>query len=446
MTRRFLALPLAVAVSLLVALSGCGGSSSSPSEPTTPSAGGACSTLGQVQFVRDTLRDIYLWYQQLPDPDPAGFGSPEAYLDAVRYRPIDTSYSYITTQEASDAFFSASQFIGVGVSYRAVSSTELRVAQVFDGSPAAEVGMARGDYIEAINGRATADLLLTGDIGSIFGPDQEGVEVTMAWRPPGGDQQQAAMAKRRVTIPTVSATATYDVGGLRVGYIFFRNFVTPSVEALDTAFDQLLAEGATHLILDLRYNGGGFVSVAQHLGSLIGGSALTGNVLVNFAHNDKNTDRNEAVRFEDKPNALEAPQLVAITTGSSASASELIINGLRPFMNVTVVGSRTFGKPVGQYNFDFCEKVLFPVAFVGENALGEADYFDGIAADCAAPDDLDHALADTREASLAEALNFLRTGRCSAVAAGQAKVQARMRVELPDPYAGNGWRQLVGAN
>ncbi len=136
MTRRRFALPLALTVSLSVALSGCGGDSSSPTEPMTPSADGECSTLGQVEFVRTTLQDIYLWYTQLPDPDPAGFNSPEAYLDAVRYRPIDTSYSYIASKAASDAFFSDSQFIGIGVSYRQTAASELRVAQTFPGSPA----------------------------------------------------------------------------------------------------------------------------------------------------------------------------------------------------------------------------------------------------------------------------------------------------------------------
>ena len=140
-------------------------------------------------------------------------------------------------------------------------------------------------------------------------------------------------------------------------------------------------------------------------------------------------------------NAKNLDEIVA-----AAEGCELIINGLRPFMNVTVVGARTFGKPVGQYNFDFCEKVLYPVAFVGENAAGEGDYFDGIPADCAAPDDLDHAIADTREASLAEALAFLRTGRCSGSSSAEAEVQAKERVELPEPYAGDAWRQLLGAH
>ena len=136
---------------------------------------------------------------------------------------------------------------------------------------------------------------------------------------------------------------------------------------------------------------------------------------------------------------------MVITTGGSASASELIINSLRPFMNVTVVGDRTFGKPVGQYGFDFCDKTLFPVAFATENALAQADYFDGIPADCAAADDLDHQIADPGEGSLAEALYYLRRGRCSGRASTEAEVQARRRMVLPRPYEGDPWRQLLGA-
>ncbi len=163
-----------------------------------------------------------------------------------------------------------------------------------------------------------------------------------------------------------------------------------------------------------------------------------------FTHNDKQSSRNVAYRFEAKPQALAVSRLVVITTRGSASASEAIINGLRPYMDVKVVGDTTYGKPVGQYGFDFCEKVLYPVAFLVTNARGEADYFGGIPADCAAADDVDHALADPREASLAEALYVVRNGRCSGTAAAQAEVQARFRErvrEIPQ----DGWRQTLNA-
>jgi hypothetical protein len=184
--------------------------------------------------------------------------------------------------------------------------------------------------------------------------------------------------------------------------------------------------------------------VAQHLGGLIGGPPLVGRVFVQFVHNDKNTSRNSALRFESLAPALGVPRLVVIATRASASASEAMVNGLRPYMDVKVVGDTTYGKPVGQYGFDFCDKVLYPVSFLVTNARGEADYFGGIPADCAAADDLDHPLASASEASLAEAVYVLRNGRCSATAAAQADVQARFRARVPE-LPRDGWRRLLNA-
>ena len=120
-----------------------------------------------------------------------------------------------------------------------------------------------------------------------------------------------------------------------------------------------------------------------------------------------------------------------ITTRSSASASELIINALRPYMPVTVVGDTTYGKPVGQYSFNFCDKVLVPVSFSLKNVNNEGDFFNGIAADCAAPDDITHQLGDPAEASYAEALTVIRTGACSARAEGAARTLRFGRVVAP---------------
>ena len=108
----------------------------------------SCSGAGQNLFVRDTLQELYLWYRELPAVDPARFDSPEAYLEAVRYRPLDTSFSYITSRAANDAFYSDSQYIGLGLS-TSLSGSEMRVLQVFADSPAAEAGLARGARIDA---------------------------------------------------------------------------------------------------------------------------------------------------------------------------------------------------------------------------------------------------------------------------------------------------------
>jgi C-terminal processing protease CtpA/Prc len=414
---------------------------------TPATAAADCSTLGQVTSVRTTLRDIYYWYQQLPDPSPASFSSPEAYLEAVRYKPIDTTYSYVANKAESDAFFSDSQFIGIGFSSRQTGAAEVRIAQVFPNSPASDAGLARGDYLLAVNGKAIGDLIRTGEIDTVFGANQVGVTATLSWRTHDGAERQAQVTKRIVTIPTVSQTAVFDVPrGPRVGYVHLRNFVTPSTEALNTAFTALGQAGVNELILDLRYNGGGLVSVAQHLGGLIGGAATNGQVFIQFIHNDKNSAKNSTLRFPAPAAMLGVPRLFVITTRGSASASEAVINGLRPFMTVTLIGDTTYGKPVGQYGYDFCDKTLFPVAFEGKNARNEGGYFSGIPADCAATDDLDHPLGDASEASVAEALGFIRTGGCGAGSASVARALARREELIGRGLPRDGWRQLVNAN
>ena len=314
----------------------------SPTTPTSSATSGSasCTTPGQCSFVRDALQQYYYWYRELPNPDPAGFGSPEAYLDSVRYRTLDSSFSYITSKASSDAFFSESQFIGFGLSYKRTGDLELRLTQTFPGSPAAEAGLDRGHYLVSVNGKPVADLVRTGEIATVFGPETVGVTAEIVWRAPGGPERRATLTKRLVTIPTVSQTSVVNSGGTRVGYIHFRNFVQPSVEALNGAFQQLRDQGATELVLDVRYNGGGLVSVAQHLGGLIAGAPLVGQVFVQFTHNDKQTSRNTSYRFETKPQALGVSRLVVIATPASASASEAMINGLRP-----VHGRQGRGRP-----------------------------------------------------------------------------------------------------
>src|SRR5690606_22030988 len=194
--------------------------------------------------------------------------------------------------------------------------------------------------------------------------------------------------------------------------------------------------------LDLRYNGGGLVNVAVHLASLIGGALTAGQPFATYAHNDRNEFRNETLRFE----SLESPplaldRLIVITTRSSASASELVINALRPFMPVVTIGDATYGKPVGQYMIEFCDKVLAPVSFSLRNANDEGDYFGGFLPTCTAADDIGRDLGDTAEASLAEAFHFLRTGECSMVQPPAARAQ-----RMPDgPLRATGWQAVVNA-
>jgi C-terminal processing protease CtpA/Prc len=322
-----------------------------------------------------------------------------------------------------------------------VPPDRIRVAQVFPDSPASEGGLSRGDTLLAVDGRGVGDLIAAGAVDAAFGPGEEGVTRRVRYRTMSGEEREVEMTKRLVTIPTVTLTRVYDVGGRRVGYVFFRNFVRPSIAALSGAFAELARERATELVLDLRYNGGGLVNVAQHLGGLIGGRRTAGQLFAEFAHNDKNAHRNQRLTFPTVSGDLSLERLVVITTGASASASELIINALRPFIPVIVIGDNTYGKPVGQYSFNFCQKVLHPVAFSLKNARGESDFYDGFPPDCAAADDLDHQIGDPAEASLDQALTFVATGACRPTAEASRRRPARERM----PHRSTGWQQLVGA-
>jgi C-terminal processing protease CtpA/Prc len=400
----------------------------------------SCAITGKNLYVRDVMTDLYLWYAQMPNVDPTTYASPEAYLDAVRYRTLDSTFSYITSRAANEAFYSDSQFIGFGLS-TSLNDVEMRVTQVFPESPASEAGLSRGDRIVEIGGRPVSALIATGEIGAAFGASEVGVESDIVFVNGAGARRAAHMVKRLVTIPTVSLTRVYETGGRRVGYIFFRNFVEPSYAALDDAFAALSDARVNELVLDLRYNGGGLVNVAQYLASYIGGVRTDGQLFAEYFHNNKNTFRNRILRFENKPRALTLDRLIVVTTRASASASELVINALRPFMPVVVIGGTTYGKPVGQYGIEFCDKLLAAVAFALRNADGQGDFFDGFAPDCTAPDDADHQLGDPEEGSLKEALTFATTGACSARTLTQPQ---RVAGQLRAPRA-LGWQSLVNA-
>jgi carboxyl-terminal processing protease len=402
----------------------------------------SCTTTSQNLWVRDQLNTFYYWYQNLtPGVNPASFTSPEAYLEAVRYRPIDNYYSFITSAAASDAFYSDSQVIKYGFT-QFVGANDILVLQVWPESGAAEAGLARGDRIVSVNGTSVATHVANGTLSSAFGPDVVGQQATIVFDKPSGERKSAQMTKRVVTIPTVSVTRVFELEGRRVGYVMFNNFVQPSTAALNDAFAALKTAGVTELVLDLRYNGGGLVDVAQHLASLIGGTRTTGQVAFNYVHNDKiGPVYNKVTRFTSPENALNVQRLVAITTRSSASASELVINALRPFIPVTIVGDTTYGKPVGQYGLRFCDKILYPVAFSIKNANLEGDYFDGLPADCPAADDATHQLGDAEEGSLAEALTVIRTGACTPRTAQEIRAM-RLRPSMPRLA---GWDSLVNA-
>lgn len=428
----------------MVLLAGCHDPLNSPDISSVSTEVGGCSVTAQNQDILAIMQSWYYWNQYLPtNVNPAAYSDSNAFLDALLYKPLDR-FSFITTQAANQSFYGAGQYVGVGISEAVVNGNQLQLTNVYPGSPAAGVGFVRGGYILAINGVPVANLIANNQLGNAFGPADIGAAVTLEYQAPAGGTQTVTLIKTLVTQPNVALVQTFDAGGRTVGYFFFQNFINPSFNDLGQAFAQLRAAGATELVIDERYNGGGLLSVAQYLGSLIVGNADAGQTFATLNYNGQHTNQNQTLAFQSVSNALNLNRVVIITTDATASASELVINALKPYIDVVTVGSTTYGKPVGENGFDYCSNVLYPMTFKMTNAAGYGDYFSGFAPTCPALDDLNHPLGSASEASLAGALYYIANGKCAPVAASAARALARAEALRPSPQK-YGWQNLVNA-
>jgi carboxyl-terminal processing protease len=430
------------AVLLFLSLSGCGSDNSTSASSSTTD----CSTAGQNAQVLDVMQSWYYWYTSIPSGiDPASFASADALLESIRqYQPLDR-FSYITTQAADQSFYGAGQYVGYGLGFDVDLRDDLDVTQVFPGSPAEQAGFQRGEVITEINGVAVPTLVASGTLDSTLATDSPGTSVTFTYLDPQASTRTATLTSAVITEPSVSQAKVIDAGGQKVGYVAFNSFIDSSNDQLDQAFAGFAAQGVTGVVIDERYNGGGEVSVAQHLATLIVGNSYAGRPFVTLTYNAQHPDQNQTIGFPTVANPLALSQAVFITTSSTASASELIINSLRAYIPVATVGSATFGKPVGEDGFNVCTNVLYPITFAITNAAGSGGYFDGLAPTCEALDDTSHQLGDPGESSLATALGYLRAGNCGAPAGLAALENAKREAAHPRRLRRFGFRQLVNA-
>ena len=203
-----------------------------------------------------------------------------------------------------------------------------------------------------------------------------------------------------------------------VGYLVYQHFLVPSLEELDAVFKGLQDNQIDDIIVDLRYNPGGQVDVAQHLGSLIAGEFAIKRDFDLLEYNDQKSDRNLTRPFLDVEYMM-APtpeRVFFITTARSASASELVINGLlgltglsRPF-EIYLVGDDTHGKPVGSISARYVDSTLIPITFRYMNRKNEGGFFDGLPANSYIEEDMTKDFGDPEEPLLQEVLYFIENG------------------------------------
>ena len=371
--------------------------------------------LDQLRITENTelyrlMRDWYYWYDSIPRINPAKFANVYDLLEGIRYRPLDR-WSYVTTREEYESFFIQSKFIGYGFGSAFDEDGRLRISFIFNENDLYENGVRRSWIIERINGSVVQPGV---NINQLLGPNEIGVTNTFLFRKPDGTNEEMTVQKDEVFMNTVLHKEVLEAGNRKVGYLVLQGFRTPTFGELDAAVDFFNSEGGIDdLILDLRYNGGGQTNVANYLASIIGGQAVDGKAFAKFIFNDKRNDQNFTDFFDASQETLNLGRLITIATDRTASASEMVINGLRPFMDVHIIGDDTYGKPMGQRVFPRDLYAFLPVTFKIANADGFGDYFDGLPADSYVVDDVTRLFGDPEEASLKEALTFIETGSFS---------------------------------
>jgi len=498
------ALVLPAALTLLTACGGGGGSSSSPESTVPPPAaapapapspapapGGSAfmpgefapsenfkdmcaaprtgsnfrdsqgTTLDENQWLRSLHNEIYLWYDEITDLDPADYTTPEYFglLRTMATTPSGADRDQFHFTIPTDEFLALSQS-GITVGYgaeiallRATPPREIVVAFTEANTPAtsASVNLQRGARILEVDGRdavngntqADVDVLNAGLFPSAAGETHEFVVEDRAT----GAVRTITMAAQETVTDPVQNVKVIDSANGPVGYLTFNTHIDTAEEELFNAVSTLESAGVTELVLDLRYNGGGLLVIANQLAAMVAGpAAASGRIFEELQFNDKHTDFDPITGARLAPDlfmqttfgrgnsaagrvlpALNLSRVFVLSGPSTCSASESIINGLRGIdIEVVLIGETTCGKPYGFYPLDNCGTTYFTVQFRGANDKNFGDYADGFSPanlastagvsipGCAVADDFSKPLGDPEEARLAAALGFMQDGSCPA--------------------------------
>lgn len=469
---------IALTICLAAALASCGGSGGGSAPiggggggggnpaPTPAPSSGACSLSARQDWVKQQIDEWYLFPTLVAtNVNKASHSTVQSYIDALvapaRAQAKDRFFTYVTSIAEENALINSGATAGFGIRltyYNNGGFLQVYINESFESSPAFGQGIGRGDELVGIASPGGAMLVINSIPATSFGvqqvidalgPDTPGTSRVLRIQDLGGPLRDVTLAKADYNLDPVSPTygaQVFDSGGAKVGYINLRTFMTTTADGqLRSAFQMFENQGVTRLIVDLRYNGGGLISVAELFGDLM----LAGRVGQVFSYTtfrDSKANENTTDNIGNQSQAISPVKIAFIGSDWSASASELLMNAMPPYLasNVALIGGNTYGKPVGQIGLDLnaCDDRLRVVAFKTENADHQGEYFTGLASTfpktCAANDDILHQMGDPAEEMTATALAWLGGGSCNAIAAGPKTTQAAgKRSDLLQPAQPN---------
>ena len=430
-TNRFLRIIIPILLTTLV------GASCTINEPIGNNNPSKDSTL---IWIEQSMRQYYLWEDEIPKATSLDYTlAPEPFFQSLLSDKDGKSnssghyyYSSINpTKAKTKSYMGDSDSFGFEFQYYNIRNGDkplyyaLLVLYVLPDSPAGEQGLKRGDWILQINGQPVPDNasglinILEGNTTLRFGINNELpgiIEVT----------KEINLAARPVIDDPVYVDTTYHFGGKKISYMLYNHFTSGTDadselfnNSMRRAFSRFKSENPSDLILDLRYNPGGLVSAARLLSVMIAPESSLGSIFCRFSYNNKMTRFSDSLLLDPRTMQsganLNLQQLYIITGPRTASSSELVINGLSPYMNITIIGSKTEGKNVASSAItdDKYEWELHPIISLLSNRDHFADYSSGFTPDHPCIETQQegyHALGDTAEFILNQTLNFIAHG------------------------------------
>lgn len=476
---------ISLLASCTLLLTACGGGSSSTDDTPPDQSGGTntswvkgtfapasdfkgkCqTTLNQKNWLRSWSNETYLWYNEIPDTDPALTTGVVKYFDTLKTNKTTDSgaqkdnFHFSMSTEQWNKQNQSGVSLGYGFNMALLATAPPRravITYIEPNSPAALNGVERGmevmqvDEVDFVNG-SNVDTINAG----LF-PNTAGKQTKFVFKQRNSNQEvMITLTAGEITSTPVTNVKTLDTGAGKVGYFQFNSHIAPAERGLYDAIKQLEGQNISDLVIDLRYNGGGLLAMASQLGYMVAGKSNTqGVTFEKTIFNDKHPTTNPVtgqaltpmpfidtyIGFDESSGiaantplpSLNLNRVYILTSGNTCSASEALINGLRGLpdsknFEVVLIGSTTCGKPYGFYPTDNCDTTYFTIQFSGANNKGFGDYSDGFApkntqngsypvlvTGCAVADDFSHQLGDRNEGMLKAALDYRETGVCPAV-------------------------------
>ncbi len=372
-------------------------------------------------------KNVYLWYNQIPTSfDAKNYDDPDKIITAIRPYSIEPGFStavdrwsfamkktewdklsgglgatFGTTKAAAGDFGLAAFFNAEG---------DLRVKSVEKESPAGLAGIRRSWRITKLNGSTN---ITSSNSTYIVDALYNSTQSTFTFIKPDGASVDITLNAGHYKEHPVYLDTVYINNSKKTGYLVFNSFLGDTVEInneFNRVFSKFASQNISELVVDLRYNGGGYVSVQQKLANYLIKSSANNNLMMKEQYNDKNSAYNESTYFK-KLGSLNLSRVFFVVTNSTASASELLINNLKPYMDVKLIGpTNTHGKPVGFFPIPVGDWYVFPVSFRSTNASGAGNYFSGFPPDSKVNDGLSKDFGDITESCLASALKYINGG------------------------------------